>query len=615
MKKARKKILSLILALAMVLSACTFVFAAGVDVLSDELPADDLWTTEILHTAPMADYDEETVVYYPQTTQLDLSRAIVNPDAKGTIEYTVTGNTEVLRATATPGVYVLTGEINFGGEAAVVTAAYYSPEKSSVNGDTARFTVSTNVYVKAVSGDYAPFDGYHIFDLSEMTYEMDEAFILPYYSNATERAIYGIIDLGLTEHWKNATVTFSDSTKFEYLGNGRIRAIASHTWTEAGGTQGKTDDNTKVSAYVGTEQLNSKRDQMSMGTPVVMTVTAPDGGVKKYGLWSFPTTVQGDLSAAGADPNAYKLNVTSTSMSNAVVSVEVYDASGNFTPTYKDPNSPKTFVGHADQRYTKTHSQPSMDETGRIYIPLNQDSYWNRYLSNQKWPGWIGLAQTFTAPKDGTINLTGYFPADGGFYNAACSQQMVNNGKYFNLSVGLYDTDGTLISKVWQQKYGTNDVNATAWGRLADTKIVDSNYASVADDAAETLTVNVKKGQKIRVMIDTEINNYGNYMSWGGNYAIKPVWTYDLDTADAMGTTIVVTPAVGNTTLTGDNVLAAIYNVAGELVQTATGNDVTVENGTVSITVTDSTAAYAKLFFWEDLENIRPISGDIVVRK
>ena len=42
MKKEMKKVLSLVLALAMVLSTCTFVFAEGENALVDELPADDL---------------------------------------------------------------------------------------------------------------------------------------------------------------------------------------------------------------------------------------------------------------------------------------------------------------------------------------------------------------------------------------------------------------------------------------------------------------------------------------------------------------------------------------------------------------------------------------------
>lgn len=182
MKKEWKKILSLVLALAMVLSACIFVFAVG----EDELPVDDLSNEEILNAIPMAAYEEETVVVYPQTTQIDLSRTNLNPDeAKGTIEYAVTGNTDVLRVTATPGVYDLTGTLNYDGEAAVVTAGYYSPGKSSANGDTPRYTTSTKVYVKPVSLGYAVFDGYDVFDLSEMTYEMDEAFVLPYYTYAS----------------------------------------------------------------------------------------------------------------------------------------------------------------------------------------------------------------------------------------------------------------------------------------------------------------------------------------------------------------------------------------------------------------------------------------------
>jgi hypothetical protein len=62
--------------------------------------------------------------------------------------------------------------------------------------------------------------------------------------------------------------------------------------------------------------------------------------------------------------------------------------------------------------------------------------------------------------------------------------------------------------------------------------------------------------------------------------------------------------------------LVAIGNHKNKIgVGVAKGNDVTIENGKVSVTVTDPTAAYARLFFWDSLNNIRPISGDIVVRK
>ena len=82
-----------------------------------------------------------------------------------------------------------------------------------------------------------------------------------------------------------------------------------------------------------------------------------------------------------------------------------------------------------------------------------------------------------------------------------------------------------------------------------------------------------------------------------------------------MGSTIVATPVVGNTTLASDNVLALVYDATGALVQVAKDEAVTVENGKVSVNVTAANAAYAKLFFWDSLENIRPISSDIVVRK
>ena len=88
-----KKVLSLVLVLAMVLSVSTFAFATGEYVL----PADDLQNEEVLNSAPIVGYEDETVLVWPQTAQVDLSRPIVNPDAKGTVVYTLTGNTTILQ--------------------------------------------------------------------------------------------------------------------------------------------------------------------------------------------------------------------------------------------------------------------------------------------------------------------------------------------------------------------------------------------------------------------------------------------------------------------------------------------------------------------------------------
>ena len=580
-------------------------------------------------TSPMATLEESYTFTYPTEKVADLQVEVLNPAAEGTLEYSISGNEEILKATATPGVYELTGKYNVGGEAAVLTVGYYNPGQSSANGDEPRFTQTTDVYVQPLSNTSATFNGkYDIFDLSEMSFEMDEAFILPYYTNAAEREIYGTIDLGITAEWANATATISDPTKFEYLGNGRIRALSQYTWTDAGGVLGAVDDGVSVPTIGKNATLTSKRNKVSMGEPIVLTLVAEDGGVRKFGLWAFPTTVQ-NLAAEGADPNAYKVNYTSISMSNAVVSVEIYDENGGFTPTYKDPATSSVYTAHADHRYTNTGSQPRMSATGEISLPLAKKSYWDSYISNQEWQGWIGVAQTFTAPKDGTINLTGYYPADGYWYGTGATTEMLA-GRFVNLWVGLYDTDGTLISKVWQQKYGktTADIGTyneknqfipdpanPPYARL-DSPVVDANYATLADDEAETLTVDVRKGQKLRVVIDTQISNYGNYMSFGGNYQIAPVWTYNLEIPDEFTDySIDVTPAADG--LAAENVLTLFYNEAGELVSVSKAADEgSSEDGYISVYLPEDTEpTYAKIFFWDSLDNIKPLAGNIVVRK
>ncbi|MBO4953904.1 MAG: hypothetical protein J6D04_01995, partial [Clostridia bacterium] len=380
-------------------------------------PDDELFTTN-----PMTPYEESYIVTYPTVEAIDLSTTLGNNQAQGTIEYVLEDEAGILRATATPGVYALNGKFNIGGTPVIVTAEYYSPDMSSANGDEPRFTQSTEVYVQPLSNTQATFEGgYDIFDLSEMSYEMDEAFILPYYSNAAERAIYGVVDLGITDTWKNATVTISDPTKFEYLGNGRIRALASHTFTEAGGTQGAKDGAT-VPSKTGAATLSSVRDQASMGTPVVMTVTATDGGVRKFGLWAFATTVQ-NLSGEDANPNSYTLYPSQNTISNAVVSVEGYTLDGKFLPTYKDPACGDSFSILADHRYSIQHFAPRMDPTGAIYLSINGASNWESGKSNRDWHNARGISQTFTAPKDGTIDLTGYWPKDGYWYNSYVAAQ------------------------------------------------------------------------------------------------------------------------------------------------------------------------------------------------
>ncbi len=580
-------------------------------------PDDELFTT-----SPMAPFEESYTYTYPTDKVAEITTTLANLLAKGTIEYKVEDEAGVLRATATAGVYELTGAFNIGGTATVVTAEYYSPGMSSANGDEPRFTQSANVFVQPLSNTEATFEGgYDIFDLSEMSYDMDEAFILPYYSNAAERAIYGVVDLGITNTWKNATVTFSDPSKFEYLGNGRIRALASYNFSEAGGTQGATDGTT-VPSKTGGATLTSVRDKASMGEPIVMTVTASDGGVRKFGLWAFATTVQ-KLDGEDANPNAYTLYPSSNTISNAVVSVEGYTPDGTFIPTYRDPACGDAYSILADHRYSIQHFAPRMDPTGAIYLSINGASNWEDKKSNRDWHNARGISQTFTAPKDGTINLTGYWPADGYWYNAEVAKQMAA-GNCINYTVALYDADDTLVAKLWEGKYGVDAATDTFYKLVSS--VVNEEYATAAEDEAKTLTFDVQKGQKVRVMLDyTFDQNWNAYLTFSRTlgHAPAPVWTYDdsaiLDGVDAENNMIMATPS-SYTNLANTGVLAILYNEAGQIVETVrdSGEDgaimVDAEAGGVAINYTND-FSYAKIFFWDSLENIKPLSGDILIRK
>lgn len=580
----------------------------------DDYTADE----EVFVNAPFAPYAPATEVIYPDVNQIDL-RVALSPEAKGTITYAISGNTAVLRETATAGVYELTGIVNGGKEAAVVTATYLDPQ-----GEATTFTTATNVTVNARSMNYATFDGsYDYLDLYEMSYSFDQAFILPYYPDATERAMYGEIDLGMTDEWKNSTVTFSDPTKFEYLGNGRIRALKTHTYIQAGGTR-NTDGPTSVPSVTGNATLTDKRDVHTMGTPVIMGITNADGGYREVGLWAFSTTTQ--KKADGS--NSYRLNYADQqTFYGTVVSLEAYKADySEFTPLYYNAYYYQ-YDAITDHRYTNHGAIPKMDINGNILLPLNFAGYWNPYTSNRPYPGLVGVSQTFTAPKDGYVTVSNFFPKDGYYYGDDADTAMRTNKKYFGSHVQLYDVDGTLISELFTQDYGRDDTIKAAqdaagekkWVRMESSRVVDEELATFenANTNDETLTVYVKKGQKIRVMLDNKgIDNYGNYTTFGSAHAPKPVFTYDqggYDDAINDGF-IEVTPAGDFANIVRDGILTVFYDVKGNVIGSTTETDDSAWDAEyVGVNMLDGTA-YARIFFFDSLENITPVASDIVVR-
>lgn len=361
--------------------------------------------------------------------------------------------------------------------------------------------------------------------------------------------------------------------------------------------------------------VNAYRDKNTVGTPVIMTVTAPDGGVRKFGLWSFDAQVQ---STAG---NSYTFS-TATPFANDVIAMELVVADGTFQKLLpENGSSSDILIPTADVMFEKNRTTFRLTSTGWQFGATTQ-SYWYGHVttSDYEYFDYDGFSTTFTAPKDGNLTVSTFWPVLGANGTGASSYTAAAVSTPLSHEIRVYNADGTYETK-YTVVYAADgaDTSRKCLFNTITSKTLGTNATfddkGTADIADDTVTFDIKKGQIVRVLLTTKTANYLN--SVGVTFANLPfpTFTYNQTTADAMGSTIVATPVVGDATLTADNVLALIYNAAGELVQTAKGNDVTIENGKVSVTVTDSNAAYAKLFFFESLENVRPIASDIVVRK
>lgn len=612
---------------------------------------------ELLLEAPFAAYEEETInLVTPRDAEIDLSREILNTEAKGTMEYTITGNTEILRATATAGLYELTGEINAGGTAATVTAGYYSAGNSSANGDAPLYTTSVDVYVNAASMGVDTFT-YDLFKASQLGYDGD-GFLLPYYTDATERAMYGEIDLGLTDEWKGATVTISDTSKVQYLGNGRVRVLAKHDFKDAGGTFPKWEKNvqptTTAAAYNGNPAI---RDTTTAGaSPVVMTVKAPDGGVRKFNLWSFNAAVQGDAAS-----ETYGFNYSGYYVGNEVTSLEGYidmtaTNGGSFEPMYRDSGVNTMITPVADDMYLSGGPSaywngrvPTFTNTGSIDFWAYNQSGWEG-MTNSTYVDYDGVAWAFTAPKDGTVNianhLTDYLHSSvpGWWVKdtlVGSVRKYALDGSYTTLLEYTYDDYGAFDIPCDNDDgvYKANTETNPMFNR-ASTKT--GTMVDALDETDGSMNVDVKKDEVIRVILACnadskgwvstflpEANNANKAVVPGVSFLPNPTFTYVqtgeyADGFDSESNMLVVVPSTV-TGLENTGVLAILYSEAGQILevirgidQDADGNDkisLDTESGAVGISYFASTAAYAKVFFWEDLGNIQPLAGDILVRK
>lgn len=604
-----------------------------------EIGADD----ELFLESPLTAYEQESyTVMYPDETAIDLRRALPETMGSGvvpagTVEYSVSGNEAVLEETSLPGYFALTGALNYGGEATVVTAGYYSPGKSSAEGDAPRFTVSTEVYVRAVSTTSDTFTNTdYAVDVSQFGF--GEGFFLPYYADSVEQALYGTVDLGLTDYWKGALVSFSANNVdaegnpyFEYLGNGRIRALAKYDYTTAGGTyvtqQINADHHPVGDTIVKTgnnTEIYPIRGAYTTGTPVTMTVTAKDGGVKTFSLWAFPVTLQD--STLGYD--SYKLDLSAT-LANPIMKLEAYRADGTTDPMYPDSmNNKKALSPDALDAYVGTRGLYA--PTPMIGIFADGSSTWmlppattyNDYVAPAGAPyvDYDGASWTFTAPKSGNISLSDYTAfiqtTQKANYNS-------NISKAFKTSVRLYENESaTEYTELFYCDYKHQDKDE-ALG-LAAVAFSDYNTITVGDSSvvtrdAETGELNfaVEKGQVVRVVFYSTATNYNGYATLGAGVLPDPVFTYE-PTGDAevilAGNQLKVFVA-DDTDLVADGVLVMLYDAVGNLVETVKTATIADDYAEVAYASADAAVSYAKLFFFNSLDNIKPLSGDIVVRK
>ena len=583
---------------------------------------------ELFLESPLTAYEEEEMVaLYPEESVIDLSRELPEKMANGvvpagTVEYTLSGAEDVLEETALSGVFALTGKLNYGGEAVTVTAGYYSPNKSAANGDAPRFTVSTKVYVRAYSSTVDAFanDDYAV-DVSGFGF--GDGFFLPYYENETERAIYGTVDLGLTDTWKGATVAFSEDGYFEYLGNGRIRALQKYDYTTAGGnyvTKKVTEDYNPVGGP--TAETTNKtvlyniRGEYTTGTPITMTVTAKDGGVKEYSLWAFPAEVQD--STLGY--NSYKLDLAAP-LANPVMKLEAYLANGTTHPMYPDSmNNKKAISVDALEPYIATIGNyaptPYMgifaDGSSTWMLPSAKGTF-DAYIApvGSTYVDYDGVSWTFTAPKSGTISLTDFAAIIQTTQKANYNSDISKN---FKSSVRLYANETTTeYTELFNCDYKHETV------AFSDFNTVTVGDASVVtyDEETDELVFNVEKGQVVRVLFHSTGTNYNGYATLAAGVLPDPLFTYvpEGNAEVILENNQLKVYVADDTDLIADGVLTLLYDAAGNLVESVKAATIADDYAEVAYTSADADVTYAKLFFWNGLENIQPLGGDILVRK
>ncbi len=500
-----------------------------------------------------------------------------------------------------------------------------SPEGSSVRvkalvGDISYFV---DVTIVSYAATVSPFS-YPSVDMTELGHE-DPVFLLPYYSDPADRAVYGEIDLGLNDAWYNAEASFDVKGKFEYF-NGRIRAIALHDYLTAGGDHTKATGDELVLANATRKPV---RDVNTTGEPVVMTLTATDGTQKHFNLWSFETKLRGE--EAASDTYQYMAG----SENNAIFRIEAVKLGAeDFVPMYRDSAyglyySMTPYVGDrytfGGVSYPSSPVIPTLDKNGQITLPTYywpDGRQWKTHFSNKDFADLRGVSFTFTAPYSGEIKLTDFAPkneyslsASMGGFNSYLNQ---TGGCAATAMVRAYNADGTYTT-LYEEKWG-NTANKSPYSLMGNATVAASaTLANAGDD--QTLTFTVQKGQDIRVilMISEKLYTNSNMPLELGNYSPAPIFDYTKVADEFDGTHSIYALPSTFENLTGDGVLTMVYDANGNLLDAIVGiEEINEADEYVKVALReegyDETPAYAKMFFWNGLENIVPLAEALYIR-
>lgn len=544
---------------------------------------------------------------------------------EGTIEYTVEDSINALEETETPGVYALAGVTNYNGVTlsapVVVTASYFATGESSEQGSTPISTTSTTLYISSVLAEYDPF-GYEKIKTTNLDMNED-SFFLPYYEKAEERALYGTIDLDLHERWAGSTVTFDKKGYLEYEGDGKVRVIGLYDHSKSAP---KAVDSTDKFVTPGNSTLTARRDENTIGTPIKMTVTAPDGYSKSFNVLTFKAVIQ-DVEQYGS--NVYRwvyggYRGTSNRINNAVMSFETMHKKGDdyrFESLVPDPGKLSDGVlipiQIAGNKYTDGRSGGSVDTYCKRSISGMGQNYITLY--NGLYIGSVGIAQTFTAPYSGRIELSSFIHD---YVYTWQSQYIGAKGLSSKYIIGLYDENDNLIKTLYKESFGPVKVDGNwiqAWDFYGDATY---GQGVTGSREANALIFDIEKGQKVRVMFempDMSTLTSGQGVSDLGRFA-DPIFTYlesEIDTEIAIsGDASVSSSASVTISALKDDATCAYfaYDSNGKMIGSGF-KALEAKSTEVVVNVSaDVAASYFKVYLWEDLSTLKTIGSTLILK-